>query len=148
MGAALVRSKSMAAFRRHIGEMRNRERPGRIRTAFRAFIRRFIFRHGAHCRKRAADVAEIIVNWHDCHPGFVDGGTHGAAWRRPVPAKDYLSGDIGISTPPLICFIGPSAFGMMSNSKISVGSHSVAQALGISTTPEMCPCTGAVPRMA
>jgi hypothetical protein len=36
---------------------------------------------------------------------------------------------------------------MMSKSKISVGSHSVAQAFGTSTTPLMCPCTGAVPRI-
>ena len=32
-------------------------------------------------------------------------------------------------------------------SKISVGSHSVAQALGMSTTPLIWPCTGAVPRI-
>jgi hypothetical protein len=31
---------------------------------------------------------------------------------------------------------------------MSVGNHNVAQALGISTTPEMWPCTGAVPRIA
>jgi hypothetical protein len=33
-------------------------------------------------------------------------------------------------------------------SKMSVGSQSVAQAFGMSTTPEMWPCTGAVPRIA
>jgi hypothetical protein len=42
-------------------------------------------------------------------------------------------------------FCGPAAVGLMSKSKISVGSHSVAQALGTSTTPLMWPCTGAVP---
>jgi hypothetical protein len=52
------------------------------------------------------------------------------------------------SAPLLIIFFGPSAFGMMSNSKISVGRNTVAQAFGISTIPLMCPSTGAVPRMA
>jgi hypothetical protein len=33
--------------------------------------------------------------------------------------------------------VGPSAPGMMSKSKISVGSQSVAQAFGMSTTPLM-----------
>jgi len=37
--------------------------------------------------------------------------------------------------------------GMMSKSKISVGSHSVAQAFGTSTTPEIWPWQGAVPRI-
>jgi hypothetical protein len=58
-----------------------------------------------------------------------------------------LSGDSGIGTPPLTCLIGPAALGIRSKSKISVGSQSVAQALGISTTPEICPWHGAVPRI-
>ena len=62
--------------------------------------------------------------------------------------RHYLSGDIGISTPPVTCLIGPAALGITSKSKMSVGSHKVAQAFGMSTTPEICPCTGAVPRMA
>ena len=48
-----------------------------------------------------------------------------------------MSGDNGIWILPSICLIGPADDGMMSKSKISVGSHSVAQALGTSTTPEM-----------
>jgi hypothetical protein len=60
---------------------------------------------------------------------------------------DYLSGEIGIVTSPVMNFVGPAADGMMSKSKISVGSHSVAQAFGISTTPEMWPWHGAVPRI-
>jgi hypothetical protein len=67
---------------------------------------------------------------------------------RRGEVKNYLSGDIGISTPPLMCLIGPAALGITSKSKMSVGSHRVAQAFGMSTTPEMCPCTGAVPRIA
>ena len=68
--------------------------------------------------------------------------------RKIAGADDHLSGDNGISTPPFTCLIGPAALGMMSKSKISVGSQSVAQALGISTTPEMWPWHGAVPRIA
>ena len=71
------------------------------------------------------------------------------AWRvdagrqmthRPASfAGSYLSGDNGMSTPPLMNLVGPADDGMMSKSKISVGSHSVAQAFGMSTTPEMWP---------
>ena len=43
---------------------------------------------------------------------------------------------------------GPSAEGVMSKLKISVGIAKVAQALGISTIPLIRPSTGAVPRMA
>ncbi|MNI89852.1 hypothetical protein D3C73_1473090 [compost metagenome] len=49
--------------------------------------------------------------------------------------------------PRVICGTSPSALGWMSMSKISVGSHKVAQALGMSTTPLMWPCTGAVPNI-
>lgn len=45
-------------------------------------------------------------------------------------------------------FLGPDEFGRMSNEKISVGTYSVAQALGMSTMPLMWPSTGAVPRIA
>jgi len=50
-----------------------------------------------------------------------------------------------MSTPPWMCLTGPDADGWISKSKISVGSQSVAHELGISTTPLMCPCTGAQP---
>ena len=85
---------------------------------------------------------------------------HRPSARSPAPAFTqifidrhawvslHLSADMGMSTPPWIAFTGPAALGLMSNSKICVGSHKVAQALGMSTTPLMCPCTGAVPRMA
>jgi len=59
----------------------------------------------------------------------------------------YLSCEMGIWTASLMCLVGPFAFGMTSKSKISVGNQSVAQALGTSTTPLICPWTGAVPRM-
>ncbi|MCP1962988.1 hypothetical protein ACVIU4_000081 [Bradyrhizobium barranii subsp. barranii] len=58
-----------------------------------------------------------------------------------------MSGEIGIWISPVMCLMGPAAEGITSKSKISVGSHSVAQALGTSTTPEMWPWHGAVPRI-
>lgn len=64
------------------------------------------------------------------------------------PAWSYsLSCDSGMSIEPSRYFTGPAAVGLMSKSKICVGSHNVAQAFGTSTTPLMWPCTGAVPRI-
>ena len=65
---------------------------------------------------------------------------------HPV-AGSYLSCESGIWMSPLMCLIGPADDGMTSKSKISVGSHNVAQALGTSTTPEIWPWHGAVPRI-
>ncbi|MNG38500.1 hypothetical protein D3C84_1262300 [compost metagenome] len=48
---------------------------------------------------------------------------------------------------PSMNFTGPEAFGLMSKSKMPVGSHSVAHEFGTSTTPLMWPCTGAVPKI-
>ena len=45
------------------------------------------------------------------------------------------------------CFVGPLAFGLMSNSNMSVGMAMETQALGMSTTPPMRPSTGAQPRI-
>src|SRR6202012_4660201 len=74
--------------------------------------------------------------------------------HRPAPfaqgflvSEHHLSGEIGIWISPLMCLIGPADDGITSKSNISVGSHKVAQALGTSTTPEMWPWHGAVPRM-
>lgn len=66
------------------------------------------------------------------------------AWRN----SGQTSGASGMSMPGLTPGNGPLALGLMSKSKISVGSHKVAQALGMSTTPLIWPCTGATPRMA
>lgn len=52
------------------------------------------------------------------------------------------------STSEVTALWGPDAFGLMSNEKISVGSASVAHALGMSTMPLMRPSIGAVPKMA
>ena len=70
-----------------------------------------------------------------------------AARRSGFSRNQTRSGDSGIWTEPSMNLVGPAALGLMSKSKICVGSHSVAQALGTSTTPLMWPCTGAVPRM-
>lgn len=51
------------------------------------------------------------------------------------------------SRPPLTTRTGPSFRGRMSNSKISVGSHRVHQALGMSTMELIRPSMGAVPRI-
>ncbi len=62
-------------------------------------------------------------------------------------AGPQRSGDRGIWIEPSRNFVGPSAPGLMSKSKIFVGIQRVAQAFGMSTTPEMWPWTGAVPRI-
>ena len=67
--------------------------------------------------------------------------------RIVVGGHGQRSCEIGMLMLPSRWMIGPAADGLMSNWKISVGSHSVAQAFGMSTTPLMWPCTGAVPRM-
>lgn len=51
--------------------------------------------------------------------------------------RAQTSGDSGMSTPFVTDAVGPFADGLMSKSKIAVGSHSVAQAFGMSTTPLM-----------
>src|ERR1700678_2727665 len=55
------------------------------------------------------------------------------------PDHAHLSCESGIWMSPLMCLIGPADDGMISKSKISVGSQSVAQAFGTSTTPEIWP---------
>jgi len=101
---------------------------GRTGAACRTRVRIAVLRHRPDRSEATAFRTLIFVNRHD----------------RLPPQR---SCDSGTSTPPLICLTGPEAFGPMSNSNICVGNHSVAQALGMSTTPLMCPCTGAVPRI-
>jgi hypothetical protein len=140
--------------RRHRRAMRGGENDARrARLALRTIGWQLIFRHRSHPGKRSAIPAQIFVNRHDVllddqRPASIFRARRHSIGRRATLLRAYLSGDIGMSTPPLICLMGPDAFGMTSNSKMSVGSHNVAQALGMSTTPEMWPCTGAVPRIA
>ena len=56
-------------------------------------------------------------------------------WHLRAPGAYLTSGEIGIWMLPSSILMGPAAVGLMSNSKISVGNHKVAQALGTSTTP-------------
>jgi len=67
--------------------------------------------------------------------------TKKAAATRQVYLFHLEVGTSGLFTE----ITGPSALGMMSKSNISVGIHRVAQTLGTSTMPLICPCTGAVP---
>ena len=90
----------------------------------------------AHRDRRSGASPRRSRNRHSCN--------HRWASQCSVQAR---SGDSGIAMEPSRCLTGPAAFGLMSKSKICVGTHSVAQALGTSTTPLMWPCTGAVPRI-
>lgn len=92
----------------------------------------------------AAVLAGVVIGGHQSllHKK-IKAGRHSG----PRKAASYLSYEIGMSMLPSRYLTGPEAFGLMSNSKICVGSHRVAQALGTSTTPLIWPCTGAVPRM-
>ena len=112
------------------------------------------FRHRPHVRERAAIVAEIFVDGHFVSSrdrlqifATADAGRQIRTVPHPFAQGVYLSWEIGIWMSPLMCLIGPADDGMMSKSKISVGSHSVAQALGMSTTPLIWPWHGAVPRI-
>src|ERR1700687_3911944 len=140
---------------RHAEEIRRgQDHARRHACALRAVLRRVAFGHRPHIRERAAIIAEIFVDRHlfssRCSQktfAAADSGRH--ITRRPASrrAGSYMSCDSGIWMSRLICLMGPADDGMMSKSKISVGSHSVAQALGTSTTPEMWPWHGAVPRI-
>ena len=123
--AALVRRMRAPHASLHASESgRGEDRSRRLVPTLRAGRRLGIGRHRARRGKWAATVAKILVDRHG-----------------------YRSGASGIVTPPLMPPVGPSMPGLMSNSKISVGSHSVAHEFGMSTTPLMWPCTGAVPRI-
>ena len=158
LGALALRSLVAWALRLSDGMQKNagavRITRGDSRFALRTVLRRVAFGHRPHVGERAAIVAEIFIDRHFRFPRAIglmlrDGGC-GAANTQPsrIPSRrDYLSCDSGIWMSPLMCLIGPADDGMMSKSKISVGSHSVAQAFGTSTTPEMWPWHGAVPRI-
>jgi hypothetical protein len=159
--AALIGGVRNPRLGRHGRAMRRSENDARrARLALGAIERQFVFRHRAYLREGPATLAEIFVDRHDVllhdlprRPAktacqFVFFTRRHSPRRRVSRDPAYLSGDVGMSTPPLMCLMGPDAFGITSKSKMSVGSHSVAQAFGISTTPEMWPCTGAVPRIA
>ena len=102
--------------------------------ALRAGDREVALPHGTQGVEAPAGCAGVVISRHDA--GLL--GSVGLYYR---------SSDNGISLPGVTSLVGPAAFGLMSKSKIWVGSHNVAQAFGISTTPLMWPWTGAVPRI-
>jgi hypothetical protein len=97
------------------GEQRARRHPA---TLF-ARLGLLEFRHRPQRGKRPALRTKIVVYRH-CRPR-------------------QRSGARGIATPLFTPPLGPEAPGLMSKSKISVGSQSVAHEFGMSTTPLMCP---------
>jgi hypothetical protein len=138
--AALVDRMSQPAFRRHPGKIRRGQKcPRSLLPAFRAGIRQIAIRHRPRVGERSASGTEIVVNGHWASPFRSSSCRRKARGDKPPPAglRAHLSGDMGMSTPLLICLIGPAALGITSNAKMSVGSHKVAQALGMSTTPEI-----------
>src|ERR1700677_2513235 len=153
ISATLVGGVGLALVRGHTEEVRRgQDHARRFALASRTVLRRIAFGHRPHVGERATIVAEIFVHRHfvsspQSHKRNGECGPADPQPSRTPSRRDYLSCESGIWMSPLMCLIGPADDGMMSKSKISVGNHSVAQALGTSTTPEMWPWHGAVPRM-
>jgi hypothetical protein len=109
-------------------------------SAVRAEKRVGAFRHWAQSRERAASIAFVVV---ERHLASLSDGAHPIGLLEPIGChlhrNFYTSSESGTSIEPSKNFCGPAALGLMSKSKISVGSHNVAQAFGMSTTPEICP---------
>jgi hypothetical protein len=153
--ASLISRVRQSALSRHRRQIRRGQVSARrILPALRTFMRSVRLGNRPHLGEGSASRALIVVNRHDLLAEFRR--RRRAAGKFPARSqracgwlkRNYLSGDIGISIPPVTCFVGPSEPGITSNANMSVGNHNVAQAFGISTTPEMWPCTGAVPKMA
>src|SRR5262245_49080775 len=114
MSSALVGRVRLSRFGRERGERGRGDAPAGSRCAARrAGEGRVALGHRAQGLEGAAAMAAVFVGRHEL---------------------SYLSGDIGMSVALLTALTGPLALGRMSKSKICVGSQSVAQALGISTT--------------
>lgn len=110
--------------------------PARLDAAFRARTRVHETVHRPHFFKDAALIALIFIDWHNVSLTFA--GESAPGWSGSSGSV-YRSGASGTSMEPSRYLVGPSALGIISHSKISFGSHSVAQAFGISTTPEIWP---------
>jgi hypothetical protein len=160
MGTALIAFPGRPVTRIHNRKAWRRDYPGRLLLTMRAQCRLLIFHNLPQLAERTAPDTNIFIYRHNTSPQFIHGS--GAAIRRPGKpnrlagtASSHLSLFYNVihfvtarSTSPARYLIGPLALSLMSKSKISVGSHSVAQALGISTIPLIWPSTGAVPRIA
>src|SRR5450830_794113 len=116
---ALVGIKGTSLFRRGAGQARGADKhPCCLGTAGRAGTGLVAGSQAANGLNAPAARARIVVGRH----------------LRP-PTCYLTSCEIGIWMLPSSMTMGPAAVGLMSNSNISVGSQSVAQALGTSTTP-------------
>ncbi len=142
VGRAFIGFVRRSIGRRQRRELRHGQQPTRRGSAGRTVTGLGEFRHRDHFGKRSAIVAHVIIYRHVFSFPRLAGPILGPT------LFDQRSGAKGTSTEPSSCFVGPSAVGIMSKSKISLGNHKVAQALGMSTTPEIWPCTGAVPKIA
>lgn len=119
--AALVGRVREPALGRHRGKIwRGQKHPRRILPTSRTFARQTGIGHRPHVGKRPAPIAEIVIDWHRFSSSTVTGGpVTGRGHRRS--GGSHLSGDMGMSMPPLTCLVGPSAPGITSKAKISVG---------------------------
>ena len=119
---ALASSVSSA---RRIG-VASRARPGGVNT------RRASRRHAGQCAARPASAIGRDSSNGPQSPQLKTYTGHG----RP---------QLVIAAAPWSAICGPSLFGLMSKSKISVGRYSEQQAFGMSTTPDTRPSIGADP---
>src|ERR1700731_1097850 len=141
MRTSFVGGVSQPRLCRQRGEVgRGQKGPPRLAPASGAFAGLFAFHHRPHVGERSATLTEIVVDGHRSLP--TDRIPPGEA-RKPAShrrrARRHLSGDIGISTALMVCLVGPAGREMTPKSKMWVESHKVAQAFGMSTTPEMWP---------
>ncbi len=114
VSALLVPLPSLPVLRAHRAQIDHRKDFRSQITARRATCRKAALGERSKLGETSAPFAIVFVNGH----------------KSPYLATDR-------SAPPLIIFFGPSALGVMSNSKISVGTNTVAHALGMSTMPLM-----------
>ena len=68
------------------------------------------------------------------------------ACRCGIGPASAQGAECGAPGPGSIC-VGPDVEGRTSKSKIAVGMYTVAQAFGMSTTPDNRPSIGAAPRI-
>jgi hypothetical protein len=124
MRAAFIDRVSFARMGRHAGEVRRRQDdPRRRDRTMRTIVRLLEFRHRPKFGERAAVVAEVFIDRHRSNPlapsSRLENENRGE--KAPPPASPHRSAESGMSTPPVMHFVGPAALGMMSKSKISVG---------------------------
>ena len=135
-----IPGRAVAPF--HDGQPRHRDHPPCCSITGRTRRRHIAFAHPPQLGKGAASHAIEFVKWHIIRSSQHAGSPFSPAARvtRIPPAENNLMRmfdywTIARSVSPLRYLVGPASLMRMSKSKISVGSHKVAQALGISTMP-------------